>query len=321
VALLCNELNLADGPSLTETVDRAVQEVGLKDSVQTLSLIQKVDACLETVGVETPPEAAAGPPPGGGPRPPPMRGPPPIGFGNSYEAHMFGDDGYGPFGGMRLGGYGSWGGYSGGFSGGWGDYGGGWGGYGRHSPWEVSRVRNGGTGPYSGYAYGLYGGYGSWGPLGGAGGLRRGSAAERVLSGEQRPPPAAAGAGRRWAGMTLETAPGGRPDWAAANSRDAGRRWAGAGGGASRDWAGGMGARQQQASDAAGRAAQRATRSPPPEPTQVQVQVQVPQGVGPGDRFEVEMPWGLFELTVPNGVMGGAIITAQLPKPGEAASR
>ena len=180
VELLSGELNLTSGGSLAERVNLAVREVGV-DSDAALTLIQKVDACLETMGhpLATVGDASMVAHAG-------VWQPPPIGFGASYESYMFGDFGYGSMGGMpyrsSYGGYSRYdrfgSGYDGIAIGGWGY--GGWGGYGYLSPWDVSYGGQSGFGGYGGYMIGP-GGSGSWGANGGYGGLRRGSAAERAI--------------------------------------------------------------------------------------------------------------------------------------------
>ena len=63
VETLCTQLRITKGATLAETVDRAVRELGMESSVASLNLMQKVDACLATVGLA--PSVAPGG--GGGP--------------------------------------------------------------------------------------------------------------------------------------------------------------------------------------------------------------------------------------------------------------
>lgn len=145
IETLSTQLDLENGQSLAETLSRAAQKIGVQQAgFDSMNLMQKADVCLEAMGMQLSEPAA------------PMQqwqGPPPIGFGESYESYMFGDYGYGGFGGFRWRpGPGGW----------WGGLRSGWGGYGWDSPWNVA-----------------YGGAGPWEP--GYGGLRRGSAAERAL--------------------------------------------------------------------------------------------------------------------------------------------
>mmetsp|Transcript_7850 Transcript_7850/g.15717 ORF Transcript_7850/g.15717 Transcript_7850/m.15717 type:complete len:275 (-) Transcript_7850:242-1066(-) len=185
VDMLRNELGLSNGRQLTETIAEAVQVIGLEEEVKAFNMLQTVDACLQTLGTEI-----AGAEPAGAPQSKNgalvRRGPPPLGYGDSYEGAMFGDYGYGGYGGYSP--FGN--------SYGYGRGGLGWGGYGRDSPWDVayggysgySGYRGyRGYGPRYGYGYGGYstcglGGFGSWGPYAGYGGLRYGSAAERAIA-------------------------------------------------------------------------------------------------------------------------------------------
>ena len=190
VEKLSGQLGLSKGGSLIETVDQAVEEVGLGEEAKSMSLSQKVDACMaETMGNSGAPSGAPNGAPSGAPSGAPngapfsapngapgqapmaldsrrqaMYGPPNVGFGGSYESHMFGDYGGSGWGGMpvtRTGmpmGYGFGGPHG---AGGWS----GWGGYMRGGTWDIA-----------------YGGEGYFGDYSGFGGLRRGSAAERAIS-------------------------------------------------------------------------------------------------------------------------------------------
>ena len=295
VEMLCAQLQLAKGQSVAETIDKAVQAIGMPAAdVEALNLMQKADACLEQIGVSVAADANDEPtarmpaaeypaaqypaveyPAAQSPIAPRPRGPPPIGYGQSYESHMFGDDGYGYYGGMPIRRDGSVRGYGffGPHGGNWGGWGG-WGGYGRYSPWEVAYSSGGnyrGGGGYNydvvpGYDMGTWGGHGSWGPNAGYGGLRRGSAAERALG--------------RSAGELPTEAPE-RPDSARGYGGQAGGR---------------------------------------PSAAPSLLQVQVPRDKGPGDSFTVDVkeargfPWGgRFEVTVPEGVRAGMTISVELP--------
>ena len=95
----------------------------------------QVDACLQTLGTAPASDPAvapqqAGPGQQGGALYRVRRGPPPLGFGDSYEGAMFGDYGYGGYGGYSPYGYS--------YGLGYGRAGTGWGGYGRDSAWDVA---------------------------------------------------------------------------------------------------------------------------------------------------------------------------------------
>jgi hypothetical protein len=219
VETLRSQLNLASGQTLAETIAKGVQTIGLEADVKSLNMLQTVDACLQTIGAAPATEPAVAAPQEGQEQGQGLvrvrRGPPPLGYGDSYEGAMFGDYGYGGFGGYSPYGY----------SYGYGRGGTGWGGYGRDSAWDVAygggdslgryggryglsglhggygmgygygsvgygygssrgygSMNGRGMAMYSGYSTGGYGGYGSWGPNAGRGGLRLGSAAERAIA-------------------------------------------------------------------------------------------------------------------------------------------
>lgn len=157
VETLRSQLNLASGQTLAETIATGVQTIGLEADVKSLNMLQTVDACLQTIGAAPATEPAVAAPQEGQEQQQGLvrvrRGPPPLGYGDSYEGAMFGDYGYGGFGGYSPYGY----------SYGFGRGGTGWGGYGRDSAWDVAY--GGGYGGRHGYGgrYGLSGlhsGYG-----------------------------------------------------------------------------------------------------------------------------------------------------------------
>lgn len=219
VETMRDQLNLASGQTLAQTIAKGVEAIGLEEEVKSLNMLQTVDACLQMIGA-APATALAGAAAAteeeqaqaqnGALVRGPWR-PPPLGLGDSYEGAMFGDYGYGGFGGYSPYGYS------------YGRGGLGWGGYGRDSPWDVAygglssygASRPGGRYGYSGYSSsmsgygygsvgygygssrglggyggsmcssyssGSFGGYGSWGANSGHGGLRFGSAAERAVA-------------------------------------------------------------------------------------------------------------------------------------------
>ena len=124
VDMLRNELSIKKGDTLAQTIDTAVQELGLKDVGGARSLMQKVDACLETLGTPTAGASAAQVPGFDAYYSPPRGGTsPPVGYGGSLEGSRDGS-GFGGsgFGGYYGGGFGAYGGYDGGY-GGYDDYG------------------------------------------------------------------------------------------------------------------------------------------------------------------------------------------------------
>lgn len=198
VATLCTQLDVSKGASLAETVDNAAKELGLED-VGALNMAQKIDKCLETMGMATVQQpsselAVQGP----GPWRPPSTGlmysdmPDRFGgyggFGSlwGYGGGYYGLGGYG-LGRYTLGGYGPYGlGFGPGFGGGWGygrygRYGmglGGWGGYGHDSPWDMAYG-------YGGSRYGAAGmRYNSLG-YGAEPGMGFGSSYESVMYGDR----------------------------------------------------------------------------------------------------------------------------------------
>merc|ERR1719162_1215730 len=89
VETLRSQLNLASGQTLAETIASGVQTIGLEAEVKSLNMLQTVDACLQTIGAapatEAPPAVA---PPQEGQEQGLVRvrrGPPPLGYGDSYE--------------------------------------------------------------------------------------------------------------------------------------------------------------------------------------------------------------------------------------------
>jgi len=165
VETLRSQLNLASGQTLAETIAQGVQTIGLEQDVKSLNMLQTVDACLQTIGAAPATEPAVAAPQEGQAQDDGLvrvrRGPPPLGYGDSYEGAMFGDYGYGGYGGYSPYGY----------SYGYGRGGTGWGGYGRDSAWDVAYGGGYSSGGYSTGRYSTGGGrYGLSGLQGGYGG-------------------------------------------------------------------------------------------------------------------------------------------------------
>ena len=99
VETLRSQLNLASGQTLAETIAKGVQTIGLEADVKSLNMLQTVDACLQTIGAAPATEPAVAAPQEGQEQGQGLvrvrRGPPPLGYGDSYEGAMFGDYGYG----------------------------------------------------------------------------------------------------------------------------------------------------------------------------------------------------------------------------------
>ena len=99
VETLRTQLNLASGQTLAETIASGVQTIGLEADVKSLNMLQTVDACLQTIGAAPATEPAVAAPQEGQEQGQGLvrvrRGPPPLGYGDSYEGAMFGDYGYG----------------------------------------------------------------------------------------------------------------------------------------------------------------------------------------------------------------------------------
>lgn len=291
VATLRTELGLP-GKNLVETVEKAVREVGLPNA-DALSLMQKVDACLQTIGttvVDASPnqspgsrQSMSGPNQSPGPWRRPSQG---YGYYDGYYGDS-GQQGLGSYGSYGYSGYArpEWGGYGTG-SYGWGGYGGyggyGLGGYGYDNPYGYSgraarahsRSMFGGYGTMRGYGGygGGYGGYGG-GHYGGYDGY--GYSGRAASSGRAARAHARAGSGPYM------------------QQRSAGPTWA-----------------MQQRGPAP---TQQRGAGPTMGPTQ-ELRVKVPQNRKPGDRFTVATSrGGRFEVVVPSGLEPGEKMSVTVP--------
>lgn len=170
IAMLRDQLSLPTDRSLAETVDTAVHELSVDIELEAPTLMQKVDACLQTMG--TAPAKATEPTDAlesGGLA---------LGYGGSVEGYgrYGGFSGFGGFSG--TGGYGGYGAYGGGYGGGYGSYSNSRGGsFGDFGGFGSSRRFNGYTGnggSVSSGGYGRYGDLGGFGSFGGGYGSRLG---------------------------------------------------------------------------------------------------------------------------------------------------
>ena len=191
VDMLRNELSIKKGDTLAQTIDTAVQELGLKDVGGARSLMQKVDACLETLGTPTAGASAAQVPGFDAYYSPPRGGTsPPVGYGGSLESRTYGGSG---------GGFGAYGARFGSFGGG------GYGAYRRYGGlgsrdfgYYDGHSSYGGYNSYGSSGYGRYGSHGSWQGRG-SGGYRSTYGGRRDLLSRMRRGKSAAGRERaRW---------------------------------------------------------------------------------------------------------------------------